>query len=158
MFISGPGSQPLDLRIIKDSPETIAADCEVVENIVNVEEAVVPDVLKTPMKEHLVTTLDSPDDCEFFTPHNVRYSRRRRSSIFVQVDEYDCEENSESDRHIELLSSATGSFEDNFTSDDIQEPKISLWNVLSSVFRFASNRIMPRADADGDNNGAPIGK
>lgn len=108
-----------------------------------------PDLLKTPMKGYgLDVSKGSPSDCEFYTPHNARYTRRRRSSIFVQVEEYECDDDPSSEcQSIEVLSSAVGGF-----AEDIPEPKISLWNVLSTVFRFASNRFLPRTDSSESNN------
>lgn len=151
-FVLGPGSIPLDLRTRK-SPEPTEPDCDAVEQVdevatdnLQVVEQVA--VLKTPVKDYEATTKESPDDCEFFTPHNGRF-RRRRSSIFVQVDEYECDD-STADGHIEVVSAVPSSFDSyhhSVVGNEEQEPKISLWNVLSTVFRFASNRIMPKTES-----------
>lgn len=144
--LSGPSSQPLDLCTRK-STEPAEPECGAVEEIV---EEMVPDLLKTPMKDYdLDMSKGPPSDCEFYTPHNARYTRRRRSSIFVQVDEYECADDPSSDcQSIEVLSSAVGGFVEDIPE---LEPKISLWNVLSTVFRFASNRLLPRTDSESNN-------
>lgn len=151
--LSGPG-QPLDLRTKKSfvaEPEQDAVE-EIIEEeqiISSLAIPVVPDLLTTPTKNGgLSGSNDSPDDCVFYTPNpaSPKYRRRRRSSIFVQVEEYDCDDAS-SDRHIEMISSAAASF-DHDLEDVGPEPKISLWNVLSNVLRFASNRIMHKTEPE----------
>lgn len=148
--------------MIKES-EQLGPDCEVVEEVVEEHLVpVVPDILKTPVKAQHELSVNSPDDVVFYTPNNAKY-RRRRSSIFVQVEEYECDD--EPSSHIEVISSAATTYDDAEPGMlDNQENKMSLWNVLSTVFRFASNKFMSRDDlvaivppaAEEDNEGSSL--
>lgn len=130
------------------------------EVVVSSTECVVPIVSESGEKEdqivnsHSESNLDDSDDI-FYSPVPLRSRRRRRSSIYtcVRLEEYSEEFSSD------LVTATTREFTatyDEVSADPLpvavtQQPenKVSLWNVLSSVLRFASGSLMPRAVSNG---------
>lgn len=159
--ISGPGSQPLDLRTKRRSfsgspkvyeplPEEAINETPAI--VVSRTDSVVPETKSTDNITVLPNSKNSESPDVFYTPI-AQHRQRRRSSIFtcVRLEEYlEYSDDFPSD----LATTATTARENSASYEEDpkpiagpQEKKVSLWNVLSTVFRFASDNLIARIDS-----------
>lgn len=119
--------------------------------VVSSTDSVVPGTKSTDNVTLLPSSKNSESPDVFYTPI-AQQRHRRRSSIFtcVRLEEY----LEYSDDFSSELATATTTRENtaSYTEEPkpiagAQENKVSLWNVLSTVFRFASNNLIARIES-----------